>query len=96
MVLGSFKPRLESKAGRESAERPCSDAHNGNHRQHNESKEMNFDLTMTNYDDGVSDDGVKNQTQIIKIKTIHGEEITIVVSNEGTEILVADETIFES
>lgn len=57
---------------------------------------MNFDLTMTNYDDGVSDDGVQNQTQIIKIKTIHGEEITIVVSNEGTEILVSDETIFES
>ena len=57
---------------------------------------MNFDLTVTNYNDGVSDDGVKNQTQIITIKTFRGELIRIVVSSEGTEILVSDETIFES
>lgn len=57
---------------------------------------MNFNLTMNNHHDGVADDGVQNQTQIITIKTIHGELIRIVVSSEGTEILVADETIFES
>ncbi len=47
-------------------------------------------------DDGVDSSGVPNLTTVIEVETDRGEKIKILITSEGTEILVGDDTVFES